>query len=60
LEFAIGRTCECWLCGKAFIMSEKTLQLKPNCGCKIRKVEIESGKSNSKEELLDLLMEKIS
>ena len=63
LEFIIGRTCECWICAKPFIMTEKTLQLKPNCGCKVRtnKTARDLMKINeTKDELIDLLISKVS
>jgi hypothetical protein len=53
-EMIIGRYCECWVCGEVFQMGENNLQLKPHCGCKNK------GTSSNKEELLSLLMEKIS
>lgn|SRR5574343_1829824 len=30
----IGQIVECWICGGQFKMTEKSLRLKPNCGCK--------------------------
>lgn len=53
-EMIIGRECECWVCGRTFTMTEKTLQLKPHCGCKNR------DNDTSKGELIDLLMEKLN
>jgi hypothetical protein len=36
----IGQIVECWICGAEFKMTDKTLKLKPDCGCK-RELRIE-------------------
>ncbi len=35
-KLVLGRSTICWKCGAEFIMTEKTMKMKPNCpgGCK--------------------------
>lgn len=66
-SLVVGNQCECWLCGETFVMTEKTLLLKPNCGCKnagIKTSKIRGKKTDPvlesvKSDLLDHLMSKL-
>jgi len=53
-EMILDRFAECWVCGGTFQITENTLQLKPHCGCKNRKIQPETA------DLLNLLLEKVN
>ncbi len=54
-NFVIGRLAECWACGLTFAMSEKSLQMKPHCGCRVTKVM----RPAAAEEIKDAILSKI-
>lgn len=54
-EMIIGRECICWICGKVFRMTEKSLQLKPHCECK----RTLNPTAPEKSDLMNLLLSKL-